>query len=1211
MQAFQQLFGLKSLHLQSLKLIEAIDDENLELVVHILNDVDDPKERIALMKKKTKLKRNCLHLACYYGCHDIVDYLIKIAKLENITDQLWGEDIYGYDPAKLCMVRGFRKQTQAVIRFEIASISKRYMIFKSLQHAQFPLGKMTSREINNELHWACYHQDKESIMHIMLNFPRYIVEPNEEGLFPMDLILGFKTALDEERSIEVLETVLNYIYQNVLSPYVSEIRTNISDNPHEFLKFDDGFKFEELTQLLKIGKAKKNTYKRASQNGNDDYSDENPHASRFRLGVNRVIQRNKDVFASNSASQAKPIVIGSLKEKLNDKKRFLYHMLLWCMVTSKTTYIAELINDFQLNPFRITEFDKNCIHVAAQFNRTEALTPILEQKYLVDGKLVTRSERIAWINMASHETGETAMHYAMAKRGYDMALLLLKHGAECGWMNSRGLKPLDIHYDSKRAIIDREWDLVSKQNIFSKEGKARIEKLEREAFLTFSSGYQVVIVANLENKLDYSDMLLCQMIKRAPKATGIDFEYKFFQSIANFDKIFIGLKFPEDVINKFADTMQLPVYNLKNKFTLEFQKDKQHEFEVLRNRHVQLIIEHILKERLGIKSFIDLGQLDTYYFLHDFDRLSSIQKAWKLRSFLAYSGIFNELKQLNKVNMIFNYFGIEYGMMTGFLLMVKSYMHYMIVVLLAYSIAYYYFDRVVEPGYITLPFMGSLWLLVVLTSKGWERREGDHFSMLGFTQKDFGQQTYEDKFRVDSVTGRTTNIRIGMPWLKRLLSLKLVTIVVLMAIICFLYYDAIFKKYIFDDDRVFSREETNSSGAILGIITATAANLMILLSAGWKTGVDFYLLDLVVNLMFSLAAPGLYILSIKKSDDAEEVFFAFFYCSSIVMHLLIFDVSSIAAYYLRQATLSRKWSEHYDGRLHKFKNENISFADYGKEADKNFEAFKEEMITHRQFEYNDKMLPPLDILPEFFAVFSMFLTFVFFSVFYPLTCMAFFLFLVLKIWLFVKKSMRCYRRPIDYPRDAIRLPAKLLVFTSYALPGFFGLLLLLKTGFFQRLRASKEMMLTQYAWASFTEPQLTLLVYIAIEHSLLLINFLVLSVIPSTSNYAQTATVREQVYRRQHFERLNFAGQSKEAVGALAYKTKTSMFPSIHKEKLTNVFTAVAGAHMTEGNRYKYNFLYEQGGHLDKDILKHKYEEQSKDQTNVEYFINIDKFSLK
>lgn len=1213
MQAFQQLLGLKNLHLQSLKLMEAIDDENLEQVKQILNDVEDPKERVALMKKKTKLQRNCLHLACYYGCHQIVDYLIHIAELDDIKMHLWHEDAYGYDPANLCMVRGFRKPNQAVIRFEIASITKRYMIFKSLEHAEFPLGRQMHRSINNELHWACYHQDKESMKHTMVHLPQYITEPNEEGLFPMDLIMGFKSAQEESFTIDILETVLIYIFDHILSPYIEEIEKNLGKKPFEFLHIDDRFNADELNRRTGLAKKKKDRYqKNLQKKQTDQNSDKSSRGDRLKKAVESI--KSNKVSAVNSGLVPLPaVMVGSLKEKLNKKKKFLYHLLLWCMVADKKTYIKKLVEEFQLNPFRITVFDKNCAHVAAQYNRIEALRPILRQEYVVKGKLVRRKEKMSWVNMASHETGETPMHYAMANSHYDMAVLLIQSGAECGWMNSRGLKPLDVHEGHMRTLINQEWDKVSRQNIFSKEGKSRIEKLEREAFLTYSSGYQVVIVANLEKNLKYTDMLLCQMIKKAGDSSGIKFEYDFFQSIADSDKIFIGLKFHEQEINSYADAMQLSVYNLKTKFTLAFRKEKHTEYEVLRNRHIQLVIEYILKERLGIKSFEDLGQLDTYYFLHDFGRLSSLQSAWQLWSFLTYSAIFNELKKLNKVNMIFNYFGIEYGIMTGFLLTIKSYIHYMVVVLIAYAVVYYYVSREVEPSYITLPFMGFLWIFVVLTAKGWERREGDHFSMLGFTQKDFGRRTYEESFRIDYITGKITNVRIGIPLMRRIFAIKPITLTVLLAILCFFYYDAIVKKYFFN--RVFMLEagETYFSAGLLGILTALAGNLMIVLSAGWSSGSDSMIIDIIINIVFLLVAPAVYIQSIKKNDNIEEVFFACFYCGSMIIHLLIFDVSSIAAYYLRRSTLSKKWNAHYEVRLKQFKDTNIGFSDYGKEADQHFEDFKVEMITHRQFEYNDKMLPPLDILPEFYSVFCMFLTFIFFSVFYPITCISFFFFLVLKVWLFVQKSIRCYRRPKDFPREAIRTPAKLLIFTSYALPAFFSLLLLLKTGFFQRLRTSTELTLTQYKWANFTEPQSTLLIYLALEHVLLLFNFLVLSVIPSTSAYAQTTVLREQVYRRQHFERLNASGQTKdtpETKLSLQLSKKESMFPPIGKKGKMNAMVAVAGSLMSDESKYKKHFAGDFADEINKKLIKDNRSKEAAHKANQEVIIDVSKLRI-
>ena len=303
-----------------------------------------------------------------------------------------------------------------------------------------------------------------------------------------------------------------------------------------------------------------------------------------------------------------------------------------------------------------------------------------------------------------------------------------------------------------------------------------------------------------------------------------------------------------------------------------------------------------------------------------------------------------------------------------------------------------------------------------------------------------------------------------------------------------------------------------------------------------------------------------------------------------------------------------------------YKNANVQFSDYGETAETEFTKYREGLIVHRQFEHNEKMLPPLKIIPEFYMVVSLFFTFVFFSTFFPLICISFLPFLVLKLWLFVYKSIRCYRRPRDFPRSAIRLPAMMMSFISYLMPAYFSVLLLLKTDYFKSIMSVSKIVKTNIVWAQVTETQRTLLIYLAVEHFFLFLTFVALSLIPDQSNSAQRILIQEQVNKRQHFERLNAAGkpriEASPTGGAVTAPPKpqvSSMFPPIgkHGNKKAS-FLASATSEFISDHKYKAGLKGELGSTISVERLlkQKKASERQSFMINPEEIIDVNRLGL-
>lgn len=836
--------------------------------------------------------------------------------------------------------------------------------------------------------------------------------------------------------------------------------------------------------------------------------------------------------------------IEKISKAVSKPRKFLYHLLLWSIVVDDRILLKTLIKRFGLNPFRVEVFNRNCLHMGAAYNRVECVKIIIQSNYRLENRRMQPKLFKQWINLPSPDTGENCIHFAVANNHYDMALLLIQNGVVCDWINNRGLKPLEVHKkeDTRLGEIQFEWEKISRKTIFGQESRQgnTIGKLEEKAFYNYSSGYQICIVAKKDEKHKNNSLFLKRVSKCrthedpvvnvssyqvSKNADQFRYEYKFFDSISSENLALVAIKVSQNELSNWAERLQLLVYNLRSKFTLEYDKSRENEFEVLKNKQIQTIIKELLAKVLNIGSFEDLGQIDRYFFLHDYGKLAALEKAWKFKEFLTYFGMVNKQKKLNKANLIFTYLGIEYGIFIGLLLTIKTYLILLMPFLLAYGIAASILKMEVGVNYLTIPLMLLLWIFIMIMAKGWQRREKDHFAVLGFSEKDFTTSSYESSYGIDMLTGKITNKRKGAPLLHRIFSVKQIAMFCILAGYGFLFYDAIQGKYIFPSKDDLTQAEDLTFTVIFGLVTGLAVNVFLALTAVWSEVYDTHSMDFLVNLLFFIGVPAFFVNAVKRDEVKENIFFGCFYIGSQVFHLLIFDIMAFWIFSSRLRFLPKEWERHYNKDVTDYRSRHMEFGDYEESDNRTLDEYKEGLILHKQLEHNLKMLPPLSIIPEFYAVVTMLLTLVFFSPFYPLICLSYFPFLIVKMWLFVWKTTSCYRRPEDKPHPSIRFPGQLMILGSYVLPAYFTFILLLKTDYFKSINREPTFVKTDLSWGRVTESQFTLLAFIGVEHILLFASFILLGIVPSISNFTQNAMLTEQVNKRLHFERMNTLGK--------------------------------------------------------------------------------------
>jgi ankyrin repeat protein len=1267
-----------------LRLFEAIDDNDLEMAKESFGMNIELSERIELLKHRNKLKRSSLHLACYYGCVKIVEYFMDFP--EEDRKLLWGVDKYGNTPANMAMVRGFRKEGDNYIYNEKGRQMKSFLILKSLMLAQCDVSEIANKSMNTPMHWACFHQDLESTQEFLYRADEMLFTRNESGLYPFDLLIEFrKPKVSERESLELLEKIIYKIFNKYVIPYV-----NYANNAQL-----DLFELGTVDDRFSINSLKKRTGEPISQ-GELEYrpeytpisSPEQPGLKKKvwdkRLGFMSKLKSNKVCSELRLEPSAQFTVIGT-HQKLRGKQIFLHHLLLWAVVTDNKIFVETLVGQFGCNPFRVEVFNVSPILMAAKYNRMELMRYLLNAAYITNGKQISADQLREWINTPTAHTMENCMHFAVNAGHYNMALMLIQLGADCNWMSSRGLKPLEIHEGPVKEKIETEWDKLSREKIFETHGS--IKGLERKAFLSFSSGYQILIVAmkpkdedikhafvikelenfrqslfeqeikklespsfkgtqmyetllnkrmlqeatksqpnkslllndgksklyidadskaqkdaeaakwrryeNLFNKefidknkskmcLDIFDLAIHEVTKRkvesgpakddlyignlylnanmskkerekqkqllnskvdvieeddleqAAELLGIIpksklIEYKTFDLIRKNDlQIIIGVKICEQCINEEAHQIKMLVYNKIEHYTKEFNKYDPESYEILRNRQRQHILTSMLKKHVPLSELTDLGQVSRHYFLHDFGKLSSMLILWRFWAVLKYFSLNNRLKTLNKINLIFAYMGIEYGIFMGMYLYLKSFLVIILLPVIAYGVLslIYYTDFGSNP--LTAVYSIMLWLLSLLFVKGWRARQIEHFLMLGIDRDSFGKEKRGCEFHVSIITGKVEDTKQGTPFLKRFFNRKVIVFNILVCLHLVLYF-LLYKRIWFF--AYFNRVSDIIWMGIIGLYAGFVANLFVLLNHYWKNRKEsVFVFHIGINLVNFIVVPSYFIQSTTKQETIENVFFACFYWSVCLLHLLFFDVIPLLLFYKRLPSFNKLSQRTIKTSIENFKDKNPNIVDLGNNSSKEFEDFRRDLLIRQQLEFNDVLLPALEIQPELFAVFFTFLIFFYFSIFYPLVSTAFIPFLILKLYLFIRKS-ESHRRPKDDPHVNVLVVATLSHVVAFSAPVYFGFIFLFKTTWFSTVLNLDTAISTFEGHDHETNnkktsfligrSQVEFFSFAVFEHLLIVLTALYLLIASDYTDRATAMQLEEVVNKRKAFEKRN------------------------------------------------------------------------------------------
>jgi hypothetical protein len=285
------------------------------------------------------------------------------------------------------------------------------------------------------------------------------------------------------------------------------------------------------------------------------------------------------------------------------------------------------------------------------------------------------------IDLKSKNHMQTALHIAVIrsnsdlenKTSYDTIVkTLIMHQANLKCYDVRCWTPYDYCYkDSLAAYLESEDEKLKASFTMNADPRTKDGTVSDDKEMRiFKFDYQFCIISKVTDPDPKNNAVFRQLmnIKYNHRKLG-KLRVKCFNEILNSKNEFIyTIYFPRQIINYYVDKLDYTIYSMRKKYHCNFISSIPHEYEPIKEYYARNIIFMILMQEFNLEEYKAEEVISSYFNLHDFDRLKSINDFWREAMWATFENFFSLKIHPNTSRFVISigmYFGCSVGLFYG------------------------------------------------------------------------------------------------------------------------------------------------------------------------------------------------------------------------------------------------------------------------------------------------------------------------------------------------------------------------------------------------------------------------------------------------------------------------------------------------------------------------------------------------------------------
>jgi len=648
---------------------KTIDDDNEQDFISFFEIYFNEKSKI--LRQRDPNKKTLLHRSCEEGRVNITNRLIKMFLEEKLP--LDSTDDSGSTPLDLACMQGFDLIED---QFHLNGPKRggrfctyRYHIVKALLEVENSLKKKISSldrqeykncTLNSPLHWAIYWGDYDLAELLIRENPLMLFMINKDDEIPFDMCYRSLNKAFYQLSILTIDNLLDIVFeamimsnrdlQNISNYFKSKGGSERIDGISQFLQREvEVDLISDICKLFYQGQSKKSSkiFKELKKK---------------RLEINR-----QDSEKINKRSEYQKILVHDeraiLEPKGDLKRAYYFHRIVnWFAYFDRRIQLHELIQNCELNPFKINRSGKSVVHVLAEEGRHELLDSILRMKF---GYLDPRKRFSLQKSMLipTRDYLNTPLHLAAMRGQKQVFRKILEYQlGDVYQLNQRCITPIELapKSDANQLVDMSYWDNIRielKRQEDEELRKMLDDKLFEGSYNRITSvnvPYDYALFArcdslNPSDSIIYKQMLKIQEEYNRDGELLFQLEMAYFNGHTNIDPdnrgvnklgIFVDpknkgknyfallIKPTNALYSYMADQLDFKLFNTSKGFRQVYVFDgmKEDQYEPLKHYEKQKIIMAILEEEFDLEKYVQNGIVMGHFPIHDYTERRKISE---------------------------------------------------------------------------------------------------------------------------------------------------------------------------------------------------------------------------------------------------------------------------------------------------------------------------------------------------------------------------------------------------------------------------------------------------------------------------------------------------------------------------------------------------------------------------------------------------------